>query len=240
MNSSGPDYQKLYNVQDKVINLCHPALKHFYLTGGTALGRFYLNHRYSDDLDFFCDDVQDFSDKVAEIFRLLQTKYALDESLTVMYENFARIQILGEAPLKIELVNEKTFHWGEVKMTSNNIFVDNPANMLANKITAILGRDEPKDVMDIIALSRSYSFNWQEIYRNAFKKHIMNEHDVATRLSTFPINLLDNQPWLPQELVLSEVPNQLQTIVDDFLLARDNSLGKGKVAITEAKPMVER
>ncbi|MCD4795127.1 MAG: nucleotidyl transferase AbiEii/AbiGii toxin family protein [Bacteroidales bacterium] len=25
----------------------------FYLTGGTALVRFYLNHRYSEDLDFF-------------------------------------------------------------------------------------------------------------------------------------------------------------------------------------------
>ncbi|MBW7858763.1 MAG: nucleotidyl transferase AbiEii/AbiGii toxin family protein [Leptonema sp. (in: Bacteria)] len=24
----------------------------FFLTGGTALSRFYLNHRYSDDLDF--------------------------------------------------------------------------------------------------------------------------------------------------------------------------------------------
>ena len=29
----------------------------FYLTGGTALGRCYLNHRYSDDLDFFVNDV---------------------------------------------------------------------------------------------------------------------------------------------------------------------------------------
>jgi hypothetical protein len=25
----------------------------FYLTGGTALGRYYLGHRYSEDLDFF-------------------------------------------------------------------------------------------------------------------------------------------------------------------------------------------
>src|SRR5262249_5228082 len=27
----------------------------FYLTGGTALAAFYLNHRVSDDLDFFSD-----------------------------------------------------------------------------------------------------------------------------------------------------------------------------------------
>jgi predicted nucleotidyltransferase component of viral defense system len=27
--------------------------KYFYLTGGTALAAFYLNHRKSEDLDFF-------------------------------------------------------------------------------------------------------------------------------------------------------------------------------------------
>jgi len=27
----------------------------FYLTGGTALSEFYLNHRYSEDLDFFSE-----------------------------------------------------------------------------------------------------------------------------------------------------------------------------------------
>jgi len=27
--------------------------KYFFLTGGSALARYYLKHRYSDDLDFF-------------------------------------------------------------------------------------------------------------------------------------------------------------------------------------------
>lgn len=30
-----------------------PALKDFYLTGGTALAEYYFRHRISDDLDFF-------------------------------------------------------------------------------------------------------------------------------------------------------------------------------------------
>lgn len=30
-------------------------LKHFYLTGGTALSEFYLHHRLSEDLDFFSE-----------------------------------------------------------------------------------------------------------------------------------------------------------------------------------------
>ena len=35
-----------------------PDAAHFYLSGGTALAAYYLNHRASDDLDFFSE--QDF------------------------------------------------------------------------------------------------------------------------------------------------------------------------------------
>jgi predicted nucleotidyltransferase component of viral defense system len=47
------DYSKLYLMQDKFLPFMHNLGLPFYLTGGTALGRFYLNHRYSEDLDFF-------------------------------------------------------------------------------------------------------------------------------------------------------------------------------------------
>lgn len=33
-----------------------PLADHFYLTGGTALAAFYLQHRFSEDLDFFSAD----------------------------------------------------------------------------------------------------------------------------------------------------------------------------------------
>jgi len=36
----------------------------FYLTGGTVLSRAYLNHRYSDDLDFFVNQNPNFEKQV--------------------------------------------------------------------------------------------------------------------------------------------------------------------------------
>jgi hypothetical protein len=39
---------------------------------------------------------------------------------------------------------------------------------------------------------------------------------------------------------LNKFSVRLQTTVDDFLLAKDKSLGKGKVAITEVEPGFER
>ena len=46
-------YDALYSFQDAVLETVFEEPLGFYLTGGTALGRFYLHHRYSDDLDFF-------------------------------------------------------------------------------------------------------------------------------------------------------------------------------------------
>ena len=50
-------YTLLYKIQDKIIDLVVKEKLGFYLTGGTALQRFYFNkYRYSDDLDLFLMD----------------------------------------------------------------------------------------------------------------------------------------------------------------------------------------
>ena len=52
------EQEVLKNWQKRVIALVAstPELGHFYLTGGTALSGYYLQHRISDDLDFFTED----------------------------------------------------------------------------------------------------------------------------------------------------------------------------------------
>jgi len=64
---SEKDYRKLYQTQDKVLHSLKGGLSSFYLTGGTALGRFYLNHRFSEDLDFFLNNSDAFPHTVREI-----------------------------------------------------------------------------------------------------------------------------------------------------------------------------
>ena len=46
-------FEKFYRVQDHVLHLINALTTDFYLTGGTALSRGYLHHRFSDDLDLF-------------------------------------------------------------------------------------------------------------------------------------------------------------------------------------------
>ena len=53
-------FHHLYPFQDQVLKILIPIDMKFYLTGGTALSRGYLNHRFSDDLDFFVNDDPNF------------------------------------------------------------------------------------------------------------------------------------------------------------------------------------
>ena len=53
-------YNRLYAFQDEIMKIIHRQGVDFYLTGGTALSRRYLNHLYSDDLDFFINHATDF------------------------------------------------------------------------------------------------------------------------------------------------------------------------------------
>jgi len=46
------DYKRLYQLQDKFLSCWPKQGTPFYHTGGTALGRFHLNHRFSEDCDF--------------------------------------------------------------------------------------------------------------------------------------------------------------------------------------------
>ena len=74
----------LYALQDGVFQIMEN--QNFYLTGGTALSRFYLDHRYSDDLDFFVHQNQDFLSPIQEIIAKLKVDFVNEREC-----NFGRI-----------------------------------------------------------------------------------------------------------------------------------------------------
>ncbi|MDD5434648.1 MAG: nucleotidyl transferase AbiEii/AbiGii toxin family protein [Nitrospira sp.] len=135
-------------MQDKVIPVFTGSP--FYLTGGTALSRGYYNHRYSDDLDYFVNDHQDFQ-RIAER-QVEKLRRMFDEiNIAIKGENYYRVFVASER-LKIEMVNDVPSHIGG--MVEHHILglIDSKENILANKLTALLDRSLPKDVVDIYYL----------------------------------------------------------------------------------------
>ena len=122
----------------------------FYLTGGTTLSRGYYNHRYSDDLDFFVNYLSDFemhADSRAEKLRTIFDDVEID----YRGENFYRI-FVADRQLKIEMVNDVPSHIGTKVPHPVLGLIDSKENILANKVTAIVDRNMPKDMADIFFL----------------------------------------------------------------------------------------
>lgn len=141
---------RLYPFQDRVLRCVAAAGTGFYLTGGTAASRGYLHHRFSDDLDFFVNDDERF-----ELWagRLLEALRSLGAQVDVRQreERIVRLQtwIEPEVSLKIDLINDVPAHAGEIRDDTTLGRVDSAENILANKVSAALDRNEPKDLADI-------------------------------------------------------------------------------------------
>jgi predicted nucleotidyltransferase component of viral defense system len=237
---SEKDYRRLYLTQDKVLFALKSVLSSFYLTGGTALGRFYLNHRFSEDLDFFLNNSDDFHSSVKNIERVLLNKFSVLQQQSIVYDDFVRYYIEDEdRVLKIEFINDIAYRCGIPKNYTFGL-IDTPLNILTNKLSALIGRDEPKDVFDIYALSKHYAFNWLEVFEETKNKVIINEIDVEKRITSFPTSLFQVVDWHIQPIDIETVSKDIKKIANDFFLGTENSFGKNKPAIEVAEVLNPR
>lgn len=221
------NWKSLYKLQDEVLLLLKDQLSVFYLTGGTALSRYYLNHRYSEDLDFFCHEQGVFEQSVNKIAHTLARSQFLKKHDMQISETYARLFVGTSSELKIDFVYENVEHIGVFKKVQG-INIDNPQNILANKICCILGRDEPKDVFDIVSIAENYSFNWKKMILVAKRKQLLDETDLVMRLESFPIEWLANVSWVLNDIDIQAIGERIRQITQDILLEKDNSFGVGK------------
>ncbi len=213
----------LYPLQDKVLRLVEKTNHSFYLTGGTALSRHYLHHRYSDDLDFFLNDNPNFKKEAGELVSLFQKTFS-SVQIGVSDEHFLRLFIKDrEVELKVEFINDVLFYVGDNEKTPLFHLTDNWKNILTNKISA-LGRNEPKDIADILFICMKFSFNWIEMVEFAKKKDIwVNEIEVSKIIHEFDMARLEKVKWIT-------VPDYKKlmflkfTIAKDILEGKDNTL----------------
>lgn len=174
----------LYPLQDAALATFAAVDTGFYLTGGTALGRLYLQHRYSDDLDLFVNDDDRFAvwaDRLVEAWRQ-DSRWRVD--VQRRDPRFTRVLLVaGEVPLKVEFVNDVRGRVGVPARHPGFGLVDTKENILANKVTALLDREEPKDVADIWGLCARGGLSLTEAIEGASGKAVgIFAADVARAL----------------------------------------------------------
>ncbi|PKL92245.1 MAG: hypothetical protein CVV21_05695 [Candidatus Goldiibacteriota bacterium HGW-Goldbacteria-1] len=191
-----PYENTLYPLQDKVLSLIDSLGTPFYLTGGTALSRFHFKHRYSDDLDFFVNDDLKFQDYVNLIIKALAGK-EMKCIVEKKYESFCRLTV--QDILKVDFVNDVPAYYGTVELRASGPYskIDNPMNILANKITAFSDRDEPKDISDIWVISKNLPVDWKEIFTAADSKAAgLNPPLIAKKMEEYDTAGLDRIKWV--------------------------------------------
>lgn len=213
----------LYPLQDRVLQIVSSCKTDFYLTGGTALGRSYLNHRYSDDLDFFLNNHPDFKTQVTKIISSLKQK-GFKFRIVVNDDSFVRIFISENGiELKVEFINDVGVHKGDFIIDLVLGKTDNILNILSNKICA-LARNEAKDIADIIYISLKYPFNWMEIIEDAKNKDMwVNEIDISMIISSFSVDRLRTIKWI-NDPDYSIIRNNLEVIAKEIAMGNINSL----------------
>ncbi len=161
--------QELYPFQDQVLSAIASVETGFYLTGGTAASRGYLHHRYSDDLDFFVNDDERFTLWVSRIIQTLNQKW--ETQVLMQEERFARLHIVEhDIILKIEMINDVPAHTGEITIHPTLGKLDSAENILASKVTALSGRNEPKDLVDIWGFCFLHNLSLKDAITNAQSK----------------------------------------------------------------------
>lgn len=143
-------FEVLYPWQDKVLRLLGELDAGFYLTGGTAVSRGYLHHRFSDDLDLFVNDSPHFSLWSSRVIDACARVTEWTTRVLVREQRFVRISLeTGSDSLKLEMINDVPAHVGDVVIHPVLGRLDSRENILANKVSALLDREEPKDLADI-------------------------------------------------------------------------------------------
>ena len=157
----------------------------FFLTGGTALAQYYLQHRLSEDLDFFTiDQKADFAVVNAQINRLInRLGYKIENQVfTASFLQFILID-RNAKPLKVDLVKDIPVHFGLIKK-EGNIFLDSLENIAVGKLLALFGRSAPKDFVDLYFLLEKKKVDFENIFDMAKKKDTgLNEFYLALMLS---------------------------------------------------------
>lgn len=168
-NDSAFYFDVLYPFQDRVIQAINQADTGFYLTGGTAASRGYLHHRLSDDLDYFVNDDNRFGLWVERIIQALNREWKCE--VLMKEERFARLILdQKEFSLKIEMVNDVPARVGGIQNHPVLGRLDSAENILANKVTALLDREEPKDFADIWGFCCLKNLSIQAAIRDAQSK----------------------------------------------------------------------
>lgn len=193
----------------------------FYLTGGTALAAFYLEHRYSEDLDFFSE--KEFDILNLDIF-FNQAKKNLGISKIDFQQSYNRNLFFLHFNKEI-LKTEFTFFPFKIIENSKlkyGIEIDSLIDIAVNKLFTIYQRTMARDYIDLYFICKEKRFLIDELLKKArikFDWHIdplqLGTQFIKSReVKDYPrmIKKISNEEW--QNFFIEEAKKLKKEIIE--------------------------
>ncbi len=143
---------RLSRLQQDLLREFFARERRFVLTGGGALVGYHLRHRTSDDLDLFAKPPARVEEARRAIEAAAEALGAVVESLRV-YPDFLRLLVRrAEESAVVDLVIDRSPGIDETEDVGDGIRVHSLREIAANKVCALIGRAEVRDLVDLRAI----------------------------------------------------------------------------------------
>ena len=172
----------LYPAQDRILSSIGNYFGDaFYLTGGTALSRFYFQHRLSEDLDLFTG-TENIKTAMPRIIKAIENA-GYEVIVEVSSVTFGRlfVPLEGRRKLKIDLVADSPLESPKAK---GNFYLDTLTNIAVNKIVAFEDRAELKDLVDLFFIVKEGNIDIEKILEFADKKRVPVPYEELLTINT--------------------------------------------------------
>ena len=145
---------QLSQLQEDVLRAFFQREDRFFLSGGGALAGFHLAHRETHDLDLFT--LEDALDRgISALGDAARNLGATIEAIQTA-PDFRRVLVRrASEAIVVDLVREYVVQVSPEKQVIRGIRVDPPAEIMANKLCALLSRAEVRDLVDVRALEQA-------------------------------------------------------------------------------------
>ncbi len=165
----------------------------YYLTGGTALAEFYLQHRYSDDLDLFTRKRDSLEKDFKNLREIMISLGLVIASQSVEGDHaifFAHPEHQPNEVVKIEFARD-TPAMMDSPGIHGPVLVDSFEDIAVNKICTILSRhpSEPKDFCDLFFILNESRYSLEYLIGRAHEKEAA--FDGEEGVLAFATNLLN-------------------------------------------------
>lgn len=144
--------------------------KGFYFSGGTALAQYYLQHRKSEDLDFF-SEVEFDPQAISVILKSLQSRLGFEsyDYQNSFNRNLYFLRFSDDYVLKLEFTFYP-FSQVEPPTHKDGLLVDSVIDIATNKLFTIAQKPRGRDYFDLFTIIQKYGFTTEQLRMLAKQK----------------------------------------------------------------------